>query len=55
MFLLTGSANSPTPPPPSTCDATDPESSDSLGLLAHRYGARKSRYISSAKARLQAA
>jgi hypothetical protein len=26
-----------------------------LGLLAHRYGARKSRYIGSAKARLQAA
>ncbi len=25
-----------------------------LGLLAHRYGARKSRYIGSAKARLQA-
>ena len=26
-----------------------------LGLLAHRYGARKSRYIGSAKARSQAA
>lgn len=26
-----------------------------LGLLAHRYGARKSRYIGRAKARLQAA
>jgi hypothetical protein len=26
-----------------------------LGLLAHRYGARKSRYIGTAKARLQAA
>jgi hypothetical protein len=26
-----------------------------LGLLVHRYGARKSRYIGSAKARLQAA
>ena len=26
-----------------------------LGLLAHRYGARKSRYIGQAKARLQAA
>jgi hypothetical protein len=26
-----------------------------LGLRAHRYGARKSRYIGSAKARLQAA
>ena len=44
-----------TPPRPSTCAAPDRGSSGCSGLLAHRYGARKSRYIGSAKARLQAA
>ncbi len=47
--------HSPTPPPPSISAATRPRIERLLGLLAHRYGARKSRYIGSAKARLQAA
>ena len=44
-----------TPPRPSTCAAPGRAIERLLGLLAHRYGARKSRYIGTRKARLQAA
>src|ERR1039458_2859479 len=43
------------PPTAEHLRRTRPRIERLLGLLAHRYGARKSRYTGSAKARLQAA
>ena len=42
------------PPTAEHLRRTRPRIERLLGLLAHRYGARKSRYIGAAKARLQA-
>jgi len=43
-----------TTPTASTCVTPAPRIERLLGLLVHHYGARKTRYIGAAKARLQA-
>jgi hypothetical protein len=54
-YCSPAAARSTSPPPPSTYAAPDPGSSDCSACSRTGYGARKSRYIGAAKARLQAA